>query len=67
MMIKGERNAKIDPYFNKLKKWKEEFALLREIVLDCGLKNISHIFSMEKGWMISTHYRCRKVTAHIYD
>lgn len=36
-MIKGERNPKIDPYFNKLKKWKEEFELLREIVLDCGL------------------------------
>ncbi|MFD0618660.1 YdeI family protein [Paenibacillus sp. GCM10027629] len=36
-MIKGERNSKIDPYFNKLKKWKEEFELLREIVLDCGL------------------------------
>lgn len=36
-MIKGEKNPKIDPYFNKLKKWKEEFELLREIVLDCGL------------------------------
>ncbi|MBW7452772.1 YdeI family protein [Paenibacillus sepulcri] len=36
-MIQGERNPKIDPYFNKLKKWKEEFELLREIVLDCGL------------------------------
>ncbi|RAV16704.1 YdeI/OmpD-associated family protein [Paenibacillus contaminans] len=36
-MIKGERNPKIDPYFNKLKQWKEEFELLRDIVLDCGL------------------------------
>ncbi|MFD1957565.1 YdeI family protein [Paenibacillus thailandensis] len=36
-MMQGERNPKIDPYFNKLKKWKEEFELLREIVLDCGL------------------------------
>ena len=36
-MTKGERNPKIDPYFNKLKKWKEEFELLRDIVLDCGL------------------------------
>jgi len=36
-MLKGERNTKIDPYFNKLKSWKEEFGLLREIVLDCGL------------------------------
>ena len=36
-MTNGQRNSKIDPYFNKLKKWKEEFALLREIVLECGL------------------------------
>ncbi|GGF91032.1 hypothetical protein GCM10010912_40090 [Paenibacillus albidus] len=36
-MIKGEKNTKIDPYFNKLKKWKEEFELLRDIVLDCEL------------------------------
>ncbi|WP_169090455.1 YdeI/OmpD-associated family protein [Paenibacillus sp. PL91] len=36
-MTKGERNPKIDPYFNKLKKWKEEFELLRDIVLDCGV------------------------------
>ncbi|MCA0754251.1 YdeI family protein [Paenibacillus sp. N4] len=36
-MTKGERNTMIDPYFNKLKQWKEEFELLREIVLDCGL------------------------------
>ena len=36
-MAKGERNPKIDPYFNKLKQWKAEFELLREIVLDCGL------------------------------
>ncbi|MCM3782341.1 YdeI family protein [Neobacillus mesonae] len=36
-MVNGERNSKIDPYFNKLKKWKEEFELLREIILDCEL------------------------------
>lgn len=36
-MIKGERNSKIDPFFNKAKKWKEEFELLRNIVLDCEL------------------------------
>lgn len=36
-MAKGERNRKLDPYFNKLKEWKEEFELLREIVLDCEL------------------------------
>jgi len=35
--MQGERNTKIDPYFNKLKQWKEEFKLLREIILDCGL------------------------------
>lgn len=36
-MSKGKRNPKLDPYFNKLKQWKEEFELLREIALDCGL------------------------------
>ena len=36
-MTTGKRNAKLDPYFDKLKQWKEEFALLREIVLECGL------------------------------
>ncbi|MFK0521820.1 YdeI family protein [Paenibacillus illinoisensis] len=36
-MLKDERNTKMDPYFNKLKNWKEEFGLLREIILDCGL------------------------------
>lgn len=37
MTAKGEKNSKIDPYFRKLKKWKEEFELLRQIVLDCGV------------------------------
>lgn len=36
-MAMGERNAKIDPFFRKAKRWKEEFEKLREIVLDCGL------------------------------
>jgi len=36
-IMTGNRNAKLDPYFNKLKQWKEEFNLLREIVLECGL------------------------------
>lgn len=36
-MPTGERNPKIDPYFRKLNKWKEEFELLRDIVLDCEL------------------------------
>ncbi|MDQ0064023.1 YdeI/OmpD-associated family protein [Paenibacillus harenae] len=36
-MTKGQRNPKIDPYFSKLIKWKEEFELLRNIVLDCKL------------------------------
>jgi uncharacterized protein YdeI (YjbR/CyaY-like superfamily) len=36
-MIKGERNSKIDPFFGKAKKWKEEFEKLRDIVLDCEL------------------------------
>jgi uncharacterized protein YdeI (YjbR/CyaY-like superfamily) len=36
-MTKGERNPKIDPFFRKAKKWKEEFEQLRNIVLDCEL------------------------------
>lgn len=36
-MTKGIRNTKIDPFFSKAKKWKEEFEKLREIVLDCEL------------------------------
>ncbi|TJY44111.1 hypothetical protein E5161_01555 [Cohnella pontilimi] len=36
-MTKGKRNPKIDPFFNKAQKWKEEFAKLRDIVLDCEL------------------------------
>ncbi|TNJ64088.1 hypothetical protein FE784_22375 [Paenibacillus hemerocallicola] len=36
-MITGKRNTKIDPFFSKAKKWKEEFEKLREIVLDCEL------------------------------
>src|SRR5437762_11774467 len=30
-------NPKVDFYFNKAKKWHEEFEKLRTIVLDCGL------------------------------
>jgi uncharacterized protein YdeI (YjbR/CyaY-like superfamily) len=37
LLAKGNRNPKIDPYFSKLKKWKEEFERLRTIVLDCEL------------------------------
>jgi len=37
-MTIGERNPKIDPYFSKLKQWKEEFELLRNIVLESDLK-----------------------------
>jgi len=37
-MAEGERNPKIDPYFSKLGKWKEEFKLLRSIVLESEVK-----------------------------
>ena len=30
-------NPKVDFYFNKAKKWQEEFETLRMIILDCGL------------------------------
>lgn len=36
-MGQGIRNPKIDPFFRKEKRWKEEFEKLRDIVLDCEL------------------------------
>ena len=36
-MARGIRNPKIDPFFQKEKRWKAEFEKLREIVLDCEL------------------------------
>jgi uncharacterized protein YdeI (YjbR/CyaY-like superfamily) len=36
-MTKSEMNPKVDFFFSKAKKWREEFEKLRMIVLDCGL------------------------------
>lgn len=36
-MAKGNMNPKVDWFFNKAKKWQEEYDKLRMIVLDCGL------------------------------
>jgi uncharacterized protein YdeI (YjbR/CyaY-like superfamily) len=36
-MTKSEMNPRIDFYFSKAKKWKEELEKLRKIILDCGL------------------------------
>jgi len=36
-MAKGIMNPKVDWFFNKAKKWQEEYDKLRAIVLDCGL------------------------------
>ena len=36
-MTKSIMNPKVDFYFNKAKKWQEEFEKLRMIILDCGL------------------------------
>jgi len=36
-MSKSIMNPKVDFYFNKTKKWGEEFELLRMLILDCGL------------------------------
>ena len=30
-------NPKVDFFFNKAKKWQEEYKKLRTIILDCGL------------------------------
>ena len=37
MNSKAEKNPKVDWYFDQAKKWREEFARLRNVVLDCGL------------------------------
>lgn len=36
-MAKSETNPKVDWYFTKEKKWKEEIVRLRDIILGCGL------------------------------
>ena len=36
-MTKSGMNPKVDFFFSKAKQWREEFATLRAIVLDCGL------------------------------
>jgi uncharacterized protein YdeI (YjbR/CyaY-like superfamily) len=37
MTKSGGMNPKVDFYFSKAKKWREELEKLRMIVLDCGL------------------------------
>src|SRR5262249_46648098 len=37
MMTKSRTNPKVDFFFAKAKKWQEEFAALRRIILGCGL------------------------------
>ncbi len=36
-MIKNNINTKVDWFFNKASKWQQEYELLRELVLSCGL------------------------------
>lgn len=36
-MTKSGKNPKVDSFFNKAGKWREEFAKLRTVILDCGL------------------------------
>jgi len=37
-MTKNKRNPKVDLFFNKARTWREEFRQLRNILLDCPLK-----------------------------
>ncbi|RYD74699.1 MAG: hypothetical protein EOP53_17825, partial [Sphingobacteriales bacterium] len=37
-MTKSSINPKVNFYFTKEKRWKEEIELLRNIILDCGLE-----------------------------
>lgn len=36
-MTEGSMNPKVDFFFEKAKKWQQEFEKLRDIILDCGL------------------------------
>lgn len=38
MVTTSNRNRKVDGFLKKASNWKEEFALIREIVLECGLE-----------------------------
>lgn len=52
-------NPKVDFYFNKAKKWREEFEKLRVIVLDCGLteelKWGNPCYTLEKSNIVLIH------------
>jgi uncharacterized protein YdeI (YjbR/CyaY-like superfamily) len=36
-MTNTKRNPKVDEFLSKAKQWKEEFEILRNIALDCGM------------------------------
>lgn len=54
-------NPKVDFYFNKAKKWKEEIELLRTIVLDCHLAE-----ELKWGCPCYTHEGSNIVLIHVF-
>lgn len=52
-------NPKIDAFFNNAKQWREEFAALRAIVLDCGLteefKWMHPCYTLDGGNVVLIH------------
>ena len=52
-------NPKVDFFFNKAKKWQEEFEKLRMIILDCGLTEELKwgvpCYTFEKGNIVLIH------------
>ncbi|MGE8342906.1 MAG: YdeI/OmpD-associated family protein [Flavobacterium sp.] len=59
-MTKHSTNSKVDFYFEKAEKWKDEIEQMREIVLDCHLseelKWRSPCYTFEKANIVLIHY-----------
>ncbi|MDQ6529465.1 DUF1801 domain-containing protein [Flavobacterium sp. LHD-85] len=59
-MTKYSTNSKVDFYFEKAEKWKDEIEQMREIVLDCHLSEEwkwgSPCYTFEKANIVLIHY-----------
>jgi uncharacterized protein YdeI (YjbR/CyaY-like superfamily) len=61
-MTKTTMNPKVDFFFSKAKKWKEEFEKLRMIILDCGLTE-----ELKWGWPCYTFQKSNIVLIHGFN
>jgi uncharacterized protein YdeI (YjbR/CyaY-like superfamily) len=58
-MTKNRTNPKVDEFFIKVKKWKEEFEILRKIILGCELTE-----ELKWGWPCYTFQNNNLVLIH---